>query len=72
MLPNFAVSCGLVTFTEKILNGKLHFLCSGVSVKKKMNSNKTTQQSNYLPSKTTQQLIGNILTVIFIDYEKYL
>ena len=24
----FEVNCGLVTFTEEILNGKVHFLCS--------------------------------------------
>ena len=28
-LYNNKVSCGLVTFTEEILNGKLYFLCSG-------------------------------------------
>ena len=28
MWPNPQENCGLVTFTEEILNGKLHFLCS--------------------------------------------
>ena len=28
MWPNPQETAGLVTFTEKILNGKLHFLCS--------------------------------------------
>ena len=28
MLPNPQFSANLVTFTEEILNGKLHFLCS--------------------------------------------
>ena len=27
-ITNSAANCGLVTFTEKILNGKLHFFCS--------------------------------------------
>ena len=26
----FAVSCGLVTFTEEFLDGKLHFLCCDI------------------------------------------
>ena len=29
MLPNPQFSADLVTFTEEILHGKLHFLCSG-------------------------------------------
>ena len=30
ILKNTApVSCGMVTFTEETLNGKLHFLCIG-------------------------------------------
>ena len=29
MLPNPQKTADLVTFTEDILNGKLHFLCSG-------------------------------------------
>ena len=29
----FTVSCDLVTFTEEVLSGKLHFLCSVVSVR---------------------------------------
>ena len=29
MLPNPQETVDLVTFTEKIQNGKLHFLCSG-------------------------------------------
>ena len=28
MLPNLQFPADLVTFTEEILNGKLHFLCS--------------------------------------------
>ena len=28
MWPNPSVTADLVTFTEQILNGKLHFLCS--------------------------------------------
>ena len=31
MWPNLPFSADLVTFTEEILNGKLHFLCSGIS-----------------------------------------
>ena len=31
MWPNPLLPADLVTFTEEILNGKLHFLCSGVS-----------------------------------------
>ena len=30
MLPNPQFSVDLVTFTEEILHGKLHFLCSGM------------------------------------------
>ena len=30
MWPNPQETAGLVTFTEEILNRKLHFLCSGV------------------------------------------
>ena len=30
MQPNLRVPVDLVTFTEKILNGKLHFFCSGI------------------------------------------
>ena len=29
----FTVSCDLVTFTEEMLSGKLHFLCSVVPVR---------------------------------------
>ena len=29
MRPNLQKTADLVTFTEEILNGKLHFLCSG-------------------------------------------
>ena len=29
MLPNPQETADLVTFTEEIFNGKLHFLCSG-------------------------------------------
>ena len=32
MWPNPQETADLVTFTEEILNGKLHFLCSDVSV----------------------------------------
>ena len=36
MWPNPQETAGLVTFTEEILNGKLHFLCSvSASMKKK-------------------------------------
>ena len=28
MLPNLQEAADLVTFSEEILNGKLHFLCS--------------------------------------------
>ena len=31
MWPNPQETADLVTFTEEILNGKLHFLCSGYS-----------------------------------------
>ena len=31
MLPNLQETVDLVTFTEEILKGKLHFLCSGYS-----------------------------------------
>ena len=31
MWPNPQETAELVTFTEEILNGKLHFLCSGIS-----------------------------------------
>ena len=31
MLPNSQETADLVTFTEEILNGKLHFLCSDIS-----------------------------------------
>ena len=31
-VTKFTVSCGFVTFTEEILNEKLHFLCSFVKV----------------------------------------
>ena len=31
MWPNSQESANLVTFTEEILNGNLHFLCSDVS-----------------------------------------
>ena len=30
MSPNLQILADLITFTEEILNGKLHFLCSGV------------------------------------------
>ena len=33
MWPNPQFPGNLVTFTEEILNGKLHFLCSGRSLK---------------------------------------
>ena len=29
MWPNPQIPADLITFTEEILNGKLHFLCSG-------------------------------------------
>ena len=32
MLPNSQETADLVTFTEEILNGKLHFLCSDMLV----------------------------------------
>ena len=32
MWPNLQFLADLVTFTEEILNGKLHFLCSGQSI----------------------------------------
>ena len=32
MWPNLQSTADLVTFTEEILNGKLHFLCSDVSI----------------------------------------
>ena len=32
MLPNLQETADLVTFTEEILNGKLHFLCSDIYV----------------------------------------
>ena len=35
MLPNPQETADLVTFTEEILNGKLHFLCSVVSVNRR-------------------------------------
>ena len=30
MLPNLQNTMDMVTFTEEIFNGKLHFLCSGL------------------------------------------
>ena len=32
MLPNPQFPADLVTFTEEILNGKVHFLCSEIEV----------------------------------------
>ena len=32
MWPNPQFSADLVTFTEEILNGKLHFLCSDLAI----------------------------------------
>ena len=37
MWPNPQETADLVTFTEKILNGKLHFLCSVHSPKLELN-----------------------------------
>ena len=38
MLPNLQYPADLVTFIEEILNGKLHFLCSGRSTFKSLTS----------------------------------
>ena len=37
MLPNLQFPTDLVTFTVKILNGKLHFLCSEMSFLRRFN-----------------------------------
>ena len=37
MWPNLEFPADLVTFTEEILNGKLHFLSSEVSLQEKKN-----------------------------------
>ena len=42
MLPNPQETADLVTFTEEILNGKLHFLCSVVSVNRRRKDIKVT------------------------------
>ena len=43
MWPNLQVPTDLVTFTEEILNGKLHFWCSDASsiIQTKVNNDKT-------------------------------
>ena len=38
MWPNWQETANLVTFTEKILNGKLHFTCSVISVQNVISS----------------------------------
>ena len=46
MWPNPQETADLVTFTEEILNGKLHFLCSDTSkIKKKTCSFQDTQRA---------------------------
>ena len=46
MWPNPQLSLDLVTFTEKILYGKLHFLCSDIN--KWVHSKKTNSKINIL------------------------
>ena len=46
MWPNPQETADLVTFTEKILNGKLHFLCSG---------------NNYLPDSVETSSLSNLI-----------
>ena len=47
MLPNLQETVDLVTFTEEILNGKVHFLCS-VSVVKELKRNEVIPMSKPL------------------------
>ena len=55
MWQNLQETVDLVTFTEEILNGKLHFLCSGVTffpqnVKKIRRSPLSTGSPHFLQS----------------------
>ena len=46
MWPNHQETVNLVTFTEEILNGKLHFLCS-VNSRKHVGTSNMDQAANW-------------------------
>ena len=56
MRPNPKFFADLITFTEEILNGKLHFLCSGKTSGKELRR-KMGQQKNI------QTLIAKVLNL---------
>ena len=44
---DFTVSCGLVTFTEEIINGKLHFLWANCSSRHSLQTKKLSKKLNF-------------------------
>ena len=48
MWPNPQETADLVTFTEEILNGKLHFLCSEYPLKVTLRETSNSGKSNLL------------------------
>ena len=60
MWPNQQETANLVTFTEEILNWKLYFLCSGVSVNElsfNPNSLVTTEANDLLKTRKMFSLV---------------
>ena len=47
MLPNPQETVDLVTFTEEILHGKLHFLCSATQINKEIHDNNFDYSNPY-------------------------
>ena len=65
MWPNPQETADLVKFTEEILNGKLHFLCSGLTIIIKNNNNNfritIRRTSRFYPKKGKNETINNKL-----------
>ena len=75
MWPNPKETADLVTFTEEILNGKLHFLC-GVIVKAMFNkwikSKKIIICSKHIISMKRQSELGVLTEALFYVREQYI
>ena len=69
MWPNPQETADLVTFTEEILNGKLHFLCS-VICNNSNNNRKKTMLTNSL-SVCNLQKVMSAETVSYIGINEY-
>ena len=70
MLPNPQFPADLVTFTEEILNGKLHFLCSVILCMNFLSSLQTTHKNEVFLQELSPKINKSVIICEFFYYRE--